>query len=90
MENSAESMYTIILGDDHLSSYKLIYRKKVMNLSPKTVLIPSIVLLIGTVLGTSATNAFAHDPFKKKVNIDTQQDNTNSCDDSQRGETTSD
>lgn len=61
-----------------------------MNLSSKTVLIPSIVLLIGTVLGTSATNAFADDPFKNKVNIDTQQDNTNSCDESQQGENNSD
>ena len=56
-----------------------------MNLSSKAVLIPSIVLLIGTVLGTSATNAFADDPFKIKVKIDTQQDNTNSCDESQQG-----
>jgi hypothetical protein len=46
--------------------------------------------LIGTVLGTSATNAFADDPFKNKVNIDTQQDNTNSCDESQQGENNSD
>ena len=34
-------------------------------------LIPSIVLLIGWVIGTSATHAFADDPFKNKVNIDT-------------------
>jgi hypothetical protein len=46
--------------------------------------------LIGTVLGTSATNAFADDPFKNKANIDTQQDNTNSCDESQQGENNSD
>jgi len=42
-----------------------------MNLSSRTILIPSIVLLIGSVIGTSATNAFADDPFKNKVNIDT-------------------
>ena len=61
-----------------------------MNLSSKTIIIPSIVLLIGTVLGTSATNAFADDPFKNKVKIDTQQDNTNSCDESQLGDNNSD
>jgi hypothetical protein len=56
-----------------------------MNLSSKTVLIPSIVLLIGTVFGTSATNAFSDDPFKNKVNIKTDIDNKNSCDESQDG-----
>ena len=61
-----------------------------MNLNSNTVIIPSIVLLIGTVLGTSATNAFADDPFKNKVKIDTQQDNTNSCDESQQGDNNSD
>jgi hypothetical protein len=61
-----------------------------MNLSSKTVLVPSMVLLIGTVLGTSATNAFADDPFKNNVKIDTQQDNTNSCDESQQGNNNSD
>ena len=58
------------------------YCKKTMNLSSKTVHIPSIVLLIGTVFGTSATNAFADDPFKNKVEIETDIDNTNSCDES--------
>jgi hypothetical protein len=42
-----------------------------MILSSRTILIPSIVLLIGSVIGTTATNAFADDPFKNKVNIDT-------------------
>jgi hypothetical protein len=60
-----------------------------MNLSSKAVLIPSIVLLIGSVLGTSATNAFADDPFKNNVRIDTKQDNTNSCDESQEGDNNS-
>jgi hypothetical protein len=35
-----------------------------MILRPKTLLLPSIVLLIGTLSGASATNAFADDPFK--------------------------
>ena len=60
-----------------------------MNLSSKTVLIPSIVLLIGTVLSTSATIAFADDPFKNKVLIDTKQDNKNSCDESEVGDNNS-
>ena len=39
-----------------------------MNLSSRTVLLPSIVLLIGAVCSTAATNAFAaDDPFKNKV-----------------------
>ena len=41
-----------------------------MNLNSKTILIPSIVLLIGSVIGSSSTHAFADDPFKNKVNID--------------------
>lgn len=60
-----------------------------MSLSSKAVLIPSIVLLIGTVPGTSATNAFTDDPFKNKIKIDTEQDNTNSCDESQQGDNNS-
>ena len=51
-----------------------------MNLSSRTILIPSIVLLIGSVIGTSATNAFAYDPFKNKVNIDTDTKQKNDCD----------
>jgi len=57
-----------------------------MNLSSKIVLLPSIVLLIGTVFGTIATNAFAaDDPFKNKVEIDTDDENKNSCDETQEG-----
>ena len=50
-----------------------------MNLSSRTILIPSIVLLIGSVIGTSATNAFADDPFKNNVNIDTDTKQKNDC-----------
>jgi len=46
----------------------------------------TIVLLIGTVFGTSATNAFADDPFKNKVNIETDIDNTNSCNETGSGD----
>jgi hypothetical protein len=35
-----------------------------MILRSKTLLLPSIVLLIGSVFAASATNAFADDPFK--------------------------
>ena len=51
-----------------------------MNLSSRTIVIPSIVLLIGSVIGTSATHAFADDPFKNKVNIDTDTKQKNDCD----------
>ena len=39
-----------------------------MILGSRTLLLPSIVLLIGTVFGASATNAFADDPFKYIAN----------------------
>jgi hypothetical protein len=46
-----------------------------MILRSKTLLLPAIVLLIGTVFGASATNAsatnaFADDPFKNIGDID--------------------
>ena len=46
-----------------------------MILRSKTLLLPSIVLLIGSVFGASATNpsatnVFADDPFKNKGGID--------------------
>ena len=41
-----------------------------MILRSKTLLLPLIVLLIGTVFGASATNAFADDPFKNIGDID--------------------
>jgi hypothetical protein len=46
-----------------------------MILRLKTLLLPSIILLIGTVFGASATNAsaanaFADDPFKNIGDID--------------------
>ena len=57
-----------------------------MNFSSRTVLLPSIVLLIGAVFGTTATNAFAaDDPFKNKVAIDTNVDNKNTCDETGEG-----
>ena len=59
---------------------------RVMNLSSRTVLLPSIVLLIGAVFSTTATNAFAaDDPFKNKVEIDTDVDNKNTCDETGEG-----
>ena len=41
-----------------------------MILRSKTLLLLSIVLVIGTVFGASATNAFADDPFKNIGGID--------------------
>ena len=51
-----------------------------MNVSSKTVLIPIIVLFIGTVFGTSEIIAFADDPFKNKVEIDDKTKQKNDCD----------
>lgn len=57
-----------------------------MNFSSRTILLPSIVLLIGAVFGTTTTNAFAaDDPFKNKVAIDTNVDNKNTCDETGEG-----
>ncbi len=59
---------------------------RTMNLSSRTVLLPSIVLLIGAVFSTTATNAFAaDDPFKNKVEIDTDVDNKKTCDETGEG-----
>lgn len=59
---------------------------RTMNLSSRTVLLPSIVLLIGAVFSTTATSAFAaDDPFKNKVEIDTDVDNKNTCDETGEG-----
>ena len=41
-----------------------------MNLDSKTLLVPSIVLIIGAVIGASAASVFADDPFKSKVSLD--------------------
>ena len=40
-----------------------------MILRPKSLLLPSIVLLIGTLYGVSVTNAFADDPFKNMATV---------------------
>jgi len=41
-----------------------------MNLDSKTLLVLSIVLIIGAVIGTSAAKVFADDPFKNIGKID--------------------
>ncbi len=46
-----------------------------MNLRSKTLLLLSIVMLIGAVFGVSAAIAFADDPFKNKVSIEIDEDN---------------
>lgn len=51
-----------------------------MSPSSKSILIRSIVLLIGSVIGSSTTHAFANDPFKNKVDIDTDAKQKNDCD----------
>jgi hypothetical protein len=53
-----------------------------MNLDSKTLLVPSIVLIIGAVIGASAASVFADDPFKSKLSPDLKQDNKSDCNDS--------
>ena len=53
-----------------------------MNLDSKTLLVPSVVLIIGAVIGASAASVFADDPFKSKVLLDLKEDSKNDCNDS--------
>ena len=53
-----------------------------MNFDSKTLLISSIVLIIGAVIGASAASVFADDPFKGKSSIEQKEDNKNDCNDS--------
>ena len=56
-----------------------------MNLDSKTLLVPSIVFIIGAVIGASAASVFADDPFKSKVSLDLKEDNKSDCKDSVDG-----
>ena len=58
-----------------------------MNFDSKTLLISSIVLIIGAVIGASAASVFADDPFKGKSSLDLKEDNKNDCNDSGNGDT---
>lgn len=53
-----------------------------MNFDSKTLLISSIVLIIGAVIGASAASVFADDPFKGKSSLEQKGDNKNDCNDS--------
>lgn len=53
-----------------------------MNFDSKTLLISSIVLIIGAVIGASAASVFADDPFKGKSSLEQKADNKNDCNDS--------
>jgi hypothetical protein len=57
-----------------------------MNLGSKILLLPSILLLIGAVIGTSATKAYAEGPFDNEINRDIDVKHTNSCDESEDGD----
>jgi hypothetical protein len=50
-----------------------------MNLDSKTLLVPSIVIIIGAVIGASAASVFADDPFKSKVLLDLKENNKSDC-----------
>jgi hypothetical protein len=57
-----------------------------MNLGTMTILLPFIALLLATVLIASATTALAaDDPFKNKISIETDEENKNTCDESDSG-----
>jgi len=60
---------------------------KLMNFDSKTLLISSIVLIIGAVIGASAASVFADDPFKNKSSPDPTEDNKNNCNDSSKRDT---
>ena len=53
-----------------------------MNFDSKTLLICSIVLIIGAVIGASAASVFADDPFKGKSSLEQKEENKNDCNDS--------
>ena len=57
-----------------------------MNFDSKTLLISSIVLVIGAVIGASAASVFADDPFKNKSSPEPAADNKNNCNDSSKGD----
>jgi len=56
-----------------------------MNLDSKTLLVPSMVLIIGAVIGASAASVLADDPFKSKVSLDPKEDNKSDCKDNVDG-----
>ena len=57
-----------------------------MIFDSKTLLISSIVLIIGAVIGASAASVFADDPFKNKSSPEPAEDNKNNCNDSSKGD----
>lgn len=58
-----------------------------MIFDSKTLLVLSIVLIIGAVIGASAASVFADDPFKGKSSLDLKEDNKNDCNESGNGDT---
>jgi hypothetical protein len=58
-----------------------------MNFDSKNLLISSIVLIIGAVIGASAASVFADDPFKGKSSLDLKEDDKNDCNESGHGDT---
>jgi hypothetical protein len=56
-----------------------------MNFSTRTILLSSIVLLVGAIFGTTTTSTYADDPFKNKVEIDSDVENENTCDETGDG-----
>ena len=57
-----------------------------MNFDSKTLLISSIVLVIGAVIGASVASVFADDPFKNKSSPVPAENNKINCNDSSKGD----
>ena len=58
-----------------------------MNLSSRTILLPAIALLVGAgVSTTTASTAYAQDPFDNKIDDDIDVKHTNSCDETGNGD----
>jgi hypothetical protein len=56
-----------------------------MKYASKTLLLVSVILLIGTISGTSTKNVFADDSSENKVMIHDSTQQTNSCDETEEG-----
>jgi hypothetical protein len=58
-----------------------------MKFDSKTLLISSLFLIIGAVIGASVASVFADDPFKNKSSPEPAEDKKNNCNDSAKGDT---
>lgn len=57
-----------------------------MKFDSKTLLISSLVLIIGAVIGASVASVFADDPFKNKSSPEPAEGKKNNCNHSAKGD----